>query len=117
MEQKLSLRHLDLVSIHRKDDEPMTVANPRIPLSDLKPIPEEVLREGLMGHVFSWQDSLGSGQLIRSGAPIFARQGRQVIGVAVAGGFVGKEASALTSAIARNVDTYRQLRLQKSNIK
>ena len=117
MEQKLRLRHLDLISIQRQNDEPMTVANPRIPLSDLKPIPDEVLREGLEGRVFAWQDPLGAGQLIRSGVPIFSRQGRQVVGVAIAGSFVGKDAAALTSAIARNVDTYRQLRLQKSNIK
>jgi two-component system nitrogen regulation sensor histidine kinase NtrY len=117
MEEKLRVRHLDLLALYQMGAEPLTVANPRIPLSDLKPIPEEVLRDGLGGRTFSWQDPLGSGQLIRSGVPIRTDDRDRIVGVAVAGTFVGKDASSMTTGIARSVDNYRQLRLQKSNIK
>ncbi|HZI93461.1 MAG TPA: ATP-binding protein [Patescibacteria group bacterium] len=117
MDAALQMRHLDLVSVYFRGEEPLTVANPRMPVGDLKPIPEEVLAEGLKGGTFSWQDGLGSGQLVRSGVPLFASQRHEVIGVAVAGSYVGKETAAMTSEIARNVDNYRQLKLQKSNIK
>jgi two-component system nitrogen regulation sensor histidine kinase NtrY len=117
IEEKLRVRHLDLLAVYQAGTEPLTVANPRIPLSDLKPIPEEVLREGFAGRSFSWQDSLGSGQLIRSGVPIYSENREKVAAVAVAGLFVARDASSMTSGIARSVDNYRQLRLQKSNIK
>ena len=117
MQEALQARHLDIVSVYMADGQPLTVANPRIPISDLKPIPDEVLAESLKGGTFSWQDGLGSGQLVRSGVPLFASQRHEVIGVAVAGTYVSRDTAATTAEIARNVDNYRQLKLQKSNIK
>ncbi|MFQ5700777.1 MAG: ATP-binding protein [Acidobacteriota bacterium] len=117
MENALRLRHLDVVSFYFEGREPLTVADPRIPVNILNPIPQEILRQGLGGEMFSWQEPLGKGQLIVSGAPVFDATHRRVVGVSVAGSFVGSEAAALTSEIARQVDTYRQLRLQKTNIK
>jgi nitrogen fixation/metabolism regulation signal transduction histidine kinase len=44
MEDALRLRHLDLVSLYLSGQEPLTVANPRIPINDLKPLPDTVLK-------------------------------------------------------------------------
>ncbi|HET6373361.1 MAG TPA: ATP-binding protein [Candidatus Polarisedimenticolia bacterium] len=120
MEGALRDGHLDLVSVHLKGEEPLTVANPRMPVEDLKPIPEELVGKGTAGGTFSWQDSLGSGQLIRSGVPLYRQVPgghAEVLGFVVAGSFVGKDTSATTSRIARGVDNYRQLQQQKGNIK
>ncbi len=117
MEDALRLRHLDLVSVYLRGEEPVSVANPRLPMEDLAPIPDEVVNKALAGETFSWQDGLGSGQIVRSGVPVFASERHEVIGVTVAGSFVGRDTAALTSRMAKSVDTYRQLRLQKGNIK
>ncbi|HKY33765.1 MAG TPA: ATP-binding protein [Candidatus Polarisedimenticolia bacterium] len=117
LEGALRSRHLDLVSVHIEDEEPTTVANPRIPINDLKPIPRPVLERSLEGASFSWQDPLGSGQMVRSGAPLFAADRHEVIGCVVAGSFVPKDPSLLAAEVAQGVANYRQLRLQKGNIK
>jgi two-component system nitrogen regulation sensor histidine kinase NtrY len=117
MEDALRLRHLDLVSLYLAGQEPLTVANPRIPINDLKPLPDTVLKESLGGGLFSWQDPLGSGQLVRSGAPLFHSARHEVIGTLVTGSFVGKDPAAQSARVAGEVATYRQLRLQKGNIK
>jgi two-component system, NtrC family, nitrogen regulation sensor histidine kinase NtrY len=117
MEDALRLRHLDLVSLYLTDQDPLTVANPRIPINDLKPLPDSVLKESFDGGVFSWQDPLGSGQLVRSGAPLFHSERHEVIGTLVTGTFVGKDPALQSARVAAEVATYRQLRLQKGNIK
>jgi two-component system nitrogen regulation sensor histidine kinase NtrY len=116
MEEEMRVRHLDLVSVYL-DDEPVTVANPRIPIHDLKPLPEAVLKESLRGSAFSWQDALGSGQLVRSGSPLFHGERHEVVGTVVVGTFVAKDPSVQSARVASEVATYRQLRLQKGNIK
>ncbi len=116
MEEELRLRHLDLVSVYLGDD-PVTVANPRIPIHDLKPLPEAVLKESMGGAVFSWQDALGSGQLVRSGSPLFHGERHEVVGTVVVGTFVAKDPTVQSARVASEVATYRQLRLQKGNIK
>jgi len=116
MEDALRARHIDVVSIHLAGEEPLVVANPRIPVNSLKPVPAEILREGFEGRVFSWQDALGPGQLVTSGAPMLGPDGT-VIGVSVARTYVPGDTAALTTEIASHVDNYRQLRLQRTNIK
>ncbi len=117
MEEAIRVRHLDIVSVYLSRGEPITVANPRIPVNDLRSIPDEVLEDAFEGGGFSWQDPLGSGQLVRAGVPLYSPGGHEVTGVVVAGSFVPRDASALTAQITGNVDNYRQLRLQKGNIK
>ena len=117
LENAMRSRHLDIVTLAPTGGEPLTVANPRMPLDDLRPIPDEVLRAGRSGRPFSWQDPLGSGQLIRSGAPIVSARDGSVLGVAVAGQFAARDSAEVTSRIGAHVDHYRQLRLQKTNIK
>ncbi|MGH9868423.1 MAG: ATP-binding protein [Candidatus Polarisedimenticolia bacterium] len=117
MEEALRLRHLDLVSLYIADDEPLSVANPRIPINDLKPLPDAVLKESRTGSAVSWQDSLGSGQLVRSGAPLFHPDRHEVVGSVVVGTFVPRDPSVHSARVAEEVATYRQLRLQKANIK
>jgi len=117
MEDALRVRRLDLVSVYKGSDQPLTVAHPRTPVHDLNPIPAEILKRGLEGNPFSWQVPVGPGQLVVSGAPIMARGGQGVEGVALAGTYVRKNFSAVTARLAGNVDAYRQLRLQKTNIK
>ncbi len=117
MESALRLRHLDLVSFYPREGDPLTVANPRMPTEHLDTIPDEVLAKGMAGEPFVWQDALGSGQMIRSGIPVPGPEGRTPRGVVVAGTFVGRETAETTARIARSVETYRQLRQQRGNIK
>ncbi len=117
MQEGLRQRQLDIVSVQMQGSDPLTVANPRLPLQDLKSIPDQVLHEAREGRTFSWQDSLGPGQLVRSGAPLRAGSSPEVIGVVVAGTFIEKDPASSTMLLARGVDNYRQLRLQSGNIK
>ncbi len=116
MEEALQVRHLALVSVYASGGEPLTVADPGIPLEDLQKIPDEVLAKGLAGDKFSWQDALGSSQMVRSAAPVLGAGNGEIVGVVVTGSVVRRSTAATTARIARSVDNYRQLRLQKTNI-
>ncbi len=115
MEEAMRIRHAALVSVYLPQGEPLTVASPRMPVEDLKALPDEILEKGLEGETFSWQDSLGAGQIVLSGVPIVSGKG-EMLGVAVVGSYVGRDTTETSARIAGAVDNYKQLRLQKSNI-
>ena len=53
LDNAMRSRHLDIVTLAPSGGEPLTVANPRMPLDDLRPIPDEVLSAGRSGRAFS----------------------------------------------------------------
>jgi two-component system nitrogen regulation sensor histidine kinase NtrY len=117
LERRLLEYRLDYAAVYEPAGFSASAANPRLPLRDLSAPPEALLQRSMEGEPFEWIDDLGSGRLVRAGHPIRSHGGRAVIGVAVAGSYVGKELASLTTKVSRAAEDYQQIKIQKGAIK
>ncbi len=108
---------LDYASVYDAEGVNVAAANPRLPLDNLAALPESLRERAMRGEPFEWIEDLGPGRLVRAGVPVRSASGREVLGVAVAGSYIGKEMANLTTKVSRAAEDYRQIKVQKGAIK
>jgi two-component system nitrogen regulation sensor histidine kinase NtrY len=116
LESRLREYRLDYAGVYDGEGLAVAAANPRLPLDDLAAPPRNLLTRALAGEPFEWIEPLGPGRLVRAGFPVREASGREVVAVAVAGSYVGKDLSRLTTQVGRAAESYRQTKAQKGNI-
>jgi two-component system, NtrC family, nitrogen regulation sensor histidine kinase NtrY len=116
MEAMLKAERVSLVSLYRGEGEPLTVADPLLPLiSEMEGIPAQILSRAKNGEPFHWISRLGSGVVVRCGAPVGSPGGSTTL-VAV-GLYIPKDMAQLTSQINDYSERYRQDKAQRRSIK
>ncbi len=117
LQAQLRAERLDLVSLYRGDEEPLTLVHPAVPRpGDLEGVPGQVLARGLAGESFQWMSHLGSGLVVRCGEPV-RDAGGKVAAVVAAGHYISKDLAAVTSRINAYNERYRQDKAQRGSIK
>ncbi|TFH57929.1 MAG: HAMP domain-containing protein [Gemmatimonadales bacterium] len=117
LQAQLRAERLDMVSLYRGDEEPLTLVHPAVPRpGELEGIPEHVLGRGLAGESFQWMSRLGSGLVVRCGEPVRNAEGN-VVAVVAAGHYISKDLTAVTSRINAYNERYRQDKAQRGSIK
>ncbi len=118
LKEKLKEYHLDMVSVFTSDGKPVTVLNPAsLPILDFDVIPGEDLEKVLDGESFSRWNSLSKGQMFRGAYPIRSTFNRDVVGAVVVGRYVSENVTEKAMMIRDNYDDYKQLKVQKKEIK
>jgi two-component system nitrogen regulation sensor histidine kinase NtrY len=117
LEARLREYRLDYVSVYDAEGVGVSAANPLLPLDHLTSLPENLRERAMLGEPFEWIEDLGPGRLVRAGCPIKSAAGKEILGVAVAGSYVGKEIANLTTSVSRAAENYKQIKAQKGAIK
>ncbi|MBI3451175.1 MAG: HAMP domain-containing protein [Acidobacteria bacterium] len=116
LQGKMREYRLDYASVYDAEGAGVVAANPLLSLDHLTPPPENLRERAMLGEPFEWIEDLGSGRLVRAGWPIRPAAGGEIVGVAIAGSYVGKEIAALTTSVSRASENYRQIKAQKGAI-
>ena len=117
LQMRLREYRLDYAGVYDASGVAVSAANPRLALNELTSPPASLLERALAGESFQWIEDLGPGRLIRAGHPIRSTSGREILGVAVAGSYVGKEMATMLTKVGRAAENYRQTKSQKGAIK
>jgi two-component system nitrogen regulation sensor histidine kinase NtrY len=116
LESRLREYRLDYASVHDAGGASVSAVNPRLPFAELSAIPANLRERAMKGEPFEWIEDLGSGRLVRAGRPVRSSTG-EILGIAVAGSFVGKDLTALTKRVGRAADNYTQIKAQRGAIR
>ncbi|HMC81632.1 MAG TPA: ATP-binding protein [Candidatus Polarisedimenticolia bacterium] len=117
LERMLREERVQIVSLYRAEEEPLTVVDPEVPRpGDLDAIPAQVLARALSGESFQWMSRLGSGLVVRCGEPLQDAGGR-LKPIIVAGYYIPKDLTLLTTRINAYNERYRQDKAQRGAIK
>jgi len=113
LEARLKEYRLDYASVYDALGVGVSAANPSLPIDHLTALPDNLRERAMLGEPFEWIEDLGAGRLVRAGCPIRSSSGREIVGVAVAGSFVGKDLARLTTAVSGAAENYTQIKAQK----
>jgi two-component system nitrogen regulation sensor histidine kinase NtrY len=112
---KLTEYKLDEIGVYLEGEELFSYLNPNLPLQYYQDLQSNRIKRAHLGEVFSTNESMGSGEMIRRGISIKIDELGNLL--VVTGKFLSQNYAQKISNITAYVQRYRQLKIQKGSLK
>ncbi|MFQ5719174.1 MAG: ATP-binding protein [Acidobacteriota bacterium] len=117
MEERLQEYRLDLIVVSAGGEEPIMVVNPRLSLSVVAGLPNDIVERASSGRPADRIDEIGTGRIVRAAVPVPSTLARGSPAAVVSVGYeVPVRVADLTQRMARAAEDYRQTKALESPI-